>query len=142
VDRRRIARLVVLVAAGAILYTFASRWPHDNVVHVVLGAGAPGVTELDLRYAPAAKNGPMVEDWTREAKFSFPGGSAPRVVTHEPRTADGDYVVEIEILKASHAIVRVQRRVNFGGGTTSIDVSEAVLGAEAPVPAAPGQDSQ
>jgi hypothetical protein len=143
VDRRRIARLVVLVAAAAIFFTLASRWPHDNVVHVVLGAGAPGVTELHLRYAPTTKSGPMVEDWTREAKFSFPDGTAPRVVTHEPRTADGDYVVEIEILKASHAIVRVQRRVNLAGGTTSIDVSEAVLGAEAPAPApAQGQDAQ
>jgi hypothetical protein len=144
VDRRRIARLVVLVAAAAIFFTLASRWPHDNVVHVVLGAGAPGVTELHLRYAPstkATKMSPMVEDWTREAKFSFPDGTAPRVVTHEPRTADGDYVVEIEILKASHAIIRVQRRVNLAGGTTSIDVSEAVLGAEAPAPAQ-GQDAQ
>jgi hypothetical protein len=68
----------------------------------------------------------MVEDWTREATFGFSGGNAPRIVTHEPRVADGDYVVEIEILKASHAIVRVQKRVTLDGGTTSIDVSEAV----------------
>jgi hypothetical protein len=125
-SRRRIARIVVLVAVVALYFTFASRWPKENVVHVVLGAAAPQVTELDLRYAPATKNGPMVEDWTREAKFSFPDGSAPRVVTHEPRIADGDYVVEIEILKASHAIVRSQRRVSLAGGTTSIDVSEPV----------------
>jgi hypothetical protein len=47
-------------------------------------------------------------------------------VTHEPRIADGDYVVEIEILKASHSIIRSQRRVSLAGGTTSIDVSEQV----------------
>ena len=124
--RRRVARLVILVAVATVYFTLAPRWPKDNVVHIVLGLAAPQVEEATVRYAPAPKNGPMVEDWTREATFRFPGGSAPRVVTHEPRVADGDYVVEIEILKTSHAIVRVQRRVTLEGGTTSIDVSEAV----------------
>jgi hypothetical protein len=127
--RRRIARLVVVVAAAALYFTLAPRWPKDNVVHIVLGAAAPGVDELRVRYAQAPKNGPMVEDWTREADFRFPGGTAPRIVTHEPRVADGDYVVEIEILKASNAVIRVQRRVTLEGGTTSIDVSEAAAGA-------------
>ena len=137
--RRRIGRIVILVAVGAVFFTLSSRWPKDNVVHVVLGIAAPEVTEMHLRYAPAPKNGPMAEDWTREATFSFPDGSAPRVVTHEPRIADGDYVVEIEILKASHAIVRSQRRVTLSGGTTSIDVSEAVATAEVPMaPASSG----
>jgi hypothetical protein len=131
--RRRIARLVVLVAVAATYFTLSGRWPRDNVVHVVLGVAAPGVTQMRLRYAPAAKNAPIDEDWTREATFSFPDGSAPRVVTHEPRLADGDYVVEIEILKASHAIVNVRRpRVPLAGGTTSIDVSEAAATADAP----------
>jgi hypothetical protein len=125
--RRRVARIVILVAVAAVYFTLAPRWPKDNVVHVVLGAAAPEVEEATLRYAVAPKNGPMVEDWTREATFRFPGASAPRVLTHEPRIADGDYVVEIEILKNSHAIVRIQRRVSFAGGTTSIDVSEAAL---------------
>jgi hypothetical protein len=62
-------------------------------------------------------------------------------VTHEPRLADGDYVVEIEILKASHAIVKVKRpHVPLAGGTTSIDVSEAVAGATA-VPAPSGGEA-
>jgi hypothetical protein len=129
--RRRIARLVILAAGAALYFTLAPHWPKDNVIHVVLGPAAPEVEDIHLRYAPAPKNGPMVEDWTRETEFRFPGGSAPRVVTHEPRVADGDYVVEIEILKTSHAIVRVQRRVTLEGGTTSLDVSEAVAAAVA-----------
>jgi hypothetical protein len=130
--RGRIGRVLVLVAVVAVYFTLAPRWPKDNVVHVVLGIAAPEVTEMHLRYAAAPKNGPMAEDWTREVTFSFPEGTAPRVVTHEPRLADGDYVVEIEILKASHAIVRVKRRVTLEGGTTSIDVSEAVAIAGTP----------
>jgi hypothetical protein len=124
--RRRLARVVILGAAVAVYFTLAPRWPRDNVVHVVLGAAAPEVVEVRLGYAPAPKNGPIAEDWTREASFRFPEGSAPRVVTHEPRVADGDYVVEIEILKASHRSTTLQRRVTLEGGTTSIDVSEAV----------------
>src|ERR1700722_18096687 len=130
--RRRIARLVVLVAVAATYFTLSNRWPKDNVVHVVLGPAAPEVAGLHLRYASVpkyTKNAPVDEDWTREATFSFPDGSAPRIVTHEPRIADGDYAVEIEILKASHAIVKVRRpHVPLAGGTTSIDVSEAVAG--------------
>ena len=125
--RRRVARVVIVVAAAAVFLTLARHWPRDNVIHIVLGGAAPEVTDIHLRYAPAPKNGPMgVEDWTRETEFRFPDGSAPRVVTHEPRVADGDYVVEIEILKASHRSTTLQRRVTLEGGTTSIDVSEAV----------------
>ena len=133
--RRRVARAVIVVAAGALFLTLAKRWPSDNVIHVVLGVAAPEVADIHLRYAPVAKNGPIgVEDWTRETEFRFPDGNAPRVVTHEPRIADGDYVVEIEILKASHAIVRVQRRVTLAGGTTAIDVSEAAMAAATVTP--------
>ena len=124
--RRRIGLLITLGAALAVYFTLANRWPKDNVVHIVLGEAAPDVVEVRLGYAPAPKNGPIAEDWTREVSFRFPGGSAPRVVTHEPRVAAGDYVVEIEILKSSQQRTTVQRRVTLEGGTTSIDVSRAV----------------
>jgi hypothetical protein len=123
--RRLFGRLLVLGAVAAVYFTLAPRWPKDNVVHIILGVASSEVEQVTVRYAPAPKNGPMVEDWTREATFRFPGGNAPRVLTHEPRTADGDYVLEIEILKTSHAIVRIQRRVSLAGGTTSVDVAEA-----------------
>ena len=38
--KRRIARIVILVAAAAVYFTLAPRWPKDNVVHIVLGASA------------------------------------------------------------------------------------------------------
>jgi hypothetical protein len=63
----------------------------------------------------------------REATFRFPDGNAPRIVTHEPRLADGDYVVEIDILSrfASHSTT-FERRVTFQGNTTSIDLSGSI----------------
>ncbi len=127
--KRRGARIVILVAVGAAYFGLSSRWPKDNVVHVVLGSGADGVSQVSVHYgAPrTGQHAQADEDWTRGATFSFPDASAPRVVTDEPRLADGDYVVEIEVLKTSHAIVRVERpHVKLAGGTTSIDVSQAV----------------
>jgi hypothetical protein len=70
-------------------------------------------------------------------------------VTHEPRLADGDYVVEIEILTRSdsvdvdggdaaspastrdrgHGAPRsniLERRVTFEGNTTSLDISGSI----------------
>ncbi|HEY2517877.1 MAG TPA: hypothetical protein VGI39_43705 [Polyangiaceae bacterium] len=126
--RRRIALLVLLGAGLAAYFTLLPQLPRENVLHIVLGAAAPQVVEIRLRYAPAAKNGPIAEDWTREVSFRFPEGAAPRVVTHEPRVADGDYVVEIEILKAarpSPSSLTLQRKARLVGGTTTIDVSEA-----------------
>jgi hypothetical protein len=132
--RSRIAqmpgRLLFLVAAAGVYVVLAPHWAKDNVIHVVLGGdrGRAEVTELHLRYAVAPKSGQMAEDWTREATFRFPDGSAPRVVTHEPRLADGDYVVEIEILKPPHPELTIDRRVTLEGSTTSIDVSSDLLG--------------
>jgi hypothetical protein len=47
-------------------------------------------------------------------------------VTHEPRLAEGEYAVEIDIVKSPHETTTLQRRVTLAGGTTSVDVSEAV----------------
>ncbi len=143
VTRRRVALLVVSGAAAAVYFTLAPRWPKDNVVHIVLGNAAPGVEEVRVGYAPASKHGGMAEDFAREAAFRFPVGSAPRIVTHEPRLADGDYVVEIEILSrpSSDALesrdggatpqprahsTLLQRRVTFQGNTTSLDISSSI----------------
>jgi hypothetical protein len=136
--RRRLGLLVVAGLAVAVASTLLPHWPKDNVVHVVLGAAAPLVKDVRLRFAPTsgvgadgAKAHPGTflgaEDWTREVEFRFAEGSAPRVLTHEVRVADGDYVVEIEILKTAPPITTLQRRVRLEGGTTTIDVSDAVL---------------
>jgi hypothetical protein len=121
------ARLVILGAAVAVYFTLAPRWPKTNVIHVVLGVASAEVDELRIGYAPArGEKGSLMEDWTRVASFRFPSGRAPRIVTHEPRLADGDYVVEIEIVKASRQSVTVDRRVTLQGGSTSIDVTEVL----------------
>jgi hypothetical protein len=139
--RRRVALLVVAGTAAAVYFTLAPHWPKDNVVNVVRGNASAEVEELRVGYAPAAKHDGMAEDWTREAAFRFPDGSAPRVVTHEPRLADGEYVVEIEILTRSASVVAdggfeappgpvhstlLRRRVTFQGNTTSLDISGSI----------------
>ena len=82
-----------------------------------------------MRYAPHPSDGrkraKVDEDWTREAMFRFSEGSAPRVVTHEPRLADGEYDVEFEIQTPSQRST-IDRRATLRGGTTSIDVADAV----------------
>jgi hypothetical protein len=119
-------RLLFFVAAAVALYAALGRtWPKDQLVHVVLGASAPRVTELDVRYAPRGAGGKGAEDWTREATFRFSEGNAPRVVTHEPRLADGEYDVEIDIQTPSQRST-IERHVTLQGGTTSIDVADAV----------------
>ena len=126
--RRRIGLLVMLAAGVAFYLSVAPKVPKDQAIHFVLGDASARVTELDVRYAPAsvAKNDTILaEDWTREATFRFPVGSAPRIVTHEPRLADGDYVVEIEIQTPPQR-ASLRRKVSLQGGTTSIDLSEAV----------------
>ncbi len=129
--RRRLGALIVAAAALTLYFALQTRWPKDQVIHVVLGASAPRVTELSVRYAPHApkeptsERGRMDEDWTREATFRFPEGSAPRVVTHEARLADGDYDVQIDLQTPSQRST-IDRRVTLAGGTTSIDISEAV----------------
>jgi hypothetical protein len=123
-----------LVAAGLVAYLVLSpQAPHDQTVHFVLGDAAPRVDELRVRYAPApaaAQAGPqgdtMAEDWTREAAFRFADGGAPRIVTHSPRLADGDYVVEIEIVSRSHTNTTARTRASLAGSPTSLDVSSAV----------------
>jgi hypothetical protein len=125
--RRQVALFLFLLAATAIYLMLAPKMPHDQVLRFVLGDAAPRLIELDVRYAEAeaAKSTENAEDWTREATFRFAEGSAPRIVTHEPRLANGDYVVEIETQTASQRGT-LRRRVTLQGGTTSIDLSESV----------------
>ena len=122
--RRRLAFLVMLAAGAALYFTLAPRWPKDQTLHVVLGDAAPRVTEVALRYHEG--DAPPAEDWTREASFRYALNSAPRVITHEPRLPDGDYVVEIDLVSPSGRAT-VRRRVALQGGTASIDVSREVL---------------
>jgi hypothetical protein len=120
--RRRLALAVLLAAAIALYLTLSPRWPKDQVLHVVLGDAAPRVTEVRVRYADATSS---AEDWTREVTFRYALNSAPRVVTHETRLPDGDYVVEIDVTSSTNRTT-TRRRATLHGGTTSLDVSEEV----------------
>ena len=140
-DPKRRATLLVLAVAGAGVYFYlAPSLPKDHTVHFVLGDSAPRVIELDVRYAltpgaaqtdrggesqPAESTTGTAEDWTREATFRFSEGNAPRIVTHEPRLAEGDYLVEVDVHTPS-ARASIRRRVPLRGGSTSIDLAEAV----------------
>jgi hypothetical protein len=133
-DKKRLARWLVLAAVLMVALVFARQWPRDQTVHYVLGDSAALVTQLDARWAGGAVA--TDEDWTRVASFRYAPGKAPRIVTHELRLPDGDYTVEIEIhaaeaLKdAAHAPeegdVTVRRHVTLSGGATSIQLAEPV----------------
>jgi hypothetical protein len=118
---KRVARFVLVVAALAIGATLARRWPREQVVHYVLGDGAPRVEEVDARWAEADKG----DDWARETQFRYARGQAPRVVTHEPRLPNGDYSVEIDVV-GERGMTRLRRRVTLGGGVTAIDLATAL----------------
>lgn len=92
-------------------------WPKQQVIRYDLGDAAQRVEEIDARWAEQGAG----DDWAREASFRYPLGQAPRVVTYEPRLADGDYTVEIDIVADSHRST-VRRRVTLQGGVTSIDL--------------------
>jgi hypothetical protein len=125
-DRSRLTRGLVLVAALVVALVLGQKWPKDQTVHYVLGDAAPRVEEVDARWAEGggARN-ESSDAWSREATFRFERGLAPRIVTHQPRLPDGDYTVELEIM-ASNATNVVTRHVHLQGGVTSIDLSPSV----------------
>ena len=133
----RAARWLLLAGGlGAAMLLGRTRWPKEQTVHYVLGDAAPRVQEVDARWAYAtdttdaahstqAAGDGAGDDSTREATFRYTPGQAPRVVTHEPRLPDGDYTVEIDIVGQSDRNT-VRRRVRLAGGSTSIDLGQAV----------------
>jgi hypothetical protein len=136
--RRGLVLLFAAVAAGS-LFVFGPPIPRDQTVEVVLGAAAPKIAQIQLRYGPrraGSTANDMDRDWTREVTFRYGQGvNAPRVVHHEPRLPDGDYVVEMDIAMRNQDDagdqgsdkVRVTRNVRLAaGGSTSIDVAEAI----------------
>jgi hypothetical protein len=124
-DLRRFAPVALLVPAAAAAATLGPRWPKDQRVRYELGEEADRVEEIDARWAPSASGGAERDDWAREATFRFGRGRAPRVVSHEPRLADGDYVVEIEIQAGGKTAI-VHRNVTLEGGTTTLDLAGVV----------------
>jgi hypothetical protein len=141
-NRRGLARFVLLAGALMVSTLLARHWPKDQTVHYILGRGAPQVEELDARWAsgdpakgsPGAPDVRADEDWTAQASFRYAAGQAPRVVTHELRLADGEYTVQIEIVTSSppegRPIEPIRRRVALRGGVTSIDLAPLLAGGD------------
>jgi hypothetical protein len=128
-DLRRLAPLALLIPAVAAGATLKPRWPKDQQIHYELGAAAPRVEELDVRWATDDASGGGARstdaDWAREVGFRYAPGQAPRTVSHSPRLADGAYSVEIEIRASGRAAV-VHRHVLLEGGTTTLDLASVV----------------
>ncbi len=119
----RAVPLVLTLAAFAVVAIIGPKWPRDQSVRVDLGDAASRVREVRFVYADE-KSAADAEEWGRAAQFRYPSG-APRIVHHDLRIADGDYVVEIEIA-TDRARTTQRRNVHLGGGATSIDLAGAV----------------
>lgn len=126
---KRVGQIVVVLALLAVALYLGRLWPREQTFRFVLGDSAPDVSELTVRYATAA--GEEAEDWTNEARFSYapPAQPAPRVASHIVSLANGDYTVEIDLtvhVADTNRRNTVRRRVTLSGGTTQIDLSQAV----------------
>jgi hypothetical protein len=113
--------VILLVAAVVVFAVLGPKWPKDQSVRLLLGDAAQRVEEVSVRYATLSDP----EDWTREASFRYAAGEAPRIVRHDMRLADGDYVVEIELATRKSRVL-LTRRVTLAAGTTKLDLTEAV----------------
>jgi hypothetical protein len=114
----RLAPLVLLGAALLATLTLPRTWPRDQTIHYVLGDRAGHVERVDAHWAAETDPGESL----REVSFRYAPGTAPRVVTHEPRLSNGDYTVDVDIV-ADGRPTRYVRRVMLGGGVTSIDLT-------------------
>lgn len=114
----RLAPLVLLGAALVATLTFPRAWPHDQTIHYVLGDRAGRVEQVDARWAAEADPGESL----REVSFRYAPGTAPKIVTHEPRLSNGDYTVDVDVVSEGRP-TRYVRRVVLGGGVTSIDLT-------------------
>jgi hypothetical protein len=128
--KRRALLLLPLLAGLVAFHVLGSQTPRDQTVELVLGASAPLVEDVELRYA--APGAPDAER-DRVASFHFARGSAPRVVHHEPRLPDGPCELTVELSSGGQS-TSVRRTLELrAGGSTSVDLSEpaAVLSASA-----------
>jgi hypothetical protein len=116
---RRLAPLALLVPAIAAAATLGPHWPKDQALRYDLGDAAPRVERLDVRIAPAT------DDVAREASFRYAPGQAPRVVTHQPRLANGDYTIDIEVTAGGRHADTI-RHVTLSGGTTTLNLGAVV----------------
>ena len=122
VRRRKLLPFLVLGAGALIAGYLSSKSPRDQHLRLVLGPRAAEVTGLEVQYV--GEDG----DVARDARMTFAAGEAPRIVSHEPQLADGDYRLRID-LDTREGRRSVERRVTLGGGTTQVDVTSVLAGA-------------
>jgi hypothetical protein len=113
---------LLLVVALVLVLSALPHLPHDQTLRIDLGDSSKITNALTLRWAASQKGNPSIEDWTGEVTFRYEKNAAPRVVQQETRLADGDYVVEIELITERGVAVK-RTNVALAGGTTSIDAS-------------------
>jgi hypothetical protein len=123
---KRLLPLLFVAVAAAVYFSLAPAWPQDQALRYVLGDAAPAVEELRIRYQPPTAQRP---DEGREVTFHYAPGQAPRIVSHEPRLANGPYLLQIEISLADAGPVVVERHLALQGGTTSVDLLPAIRSA-------------
>jgi len=115
-----------VLGSGALIAAYlASKSPRDQHLRLVLGPQAAEVTAVEIQYI--AEDG----DVARDARMTFAAGQAPRIVSHEPQLADGDYRLRID-LDTREGRRSVERRVTLGGGTTQVDVTHVLSGSPPP----------
>jgi hypothetical protein len=130
-DLRRLAPLLLLVPAVAAAATLKPHWPKDQAIRYELGAAAPRIEELDVRWTPAGTARAHAaapsddSDTARDVSFRYAPGRAPATVTHTPRLPDGDYDVDVE-LRSGTRVTPVHRKVTLQGGTTRVDLTTVV----------------
>lgn len=125
--RRSLLKLGVLAAGLLAAGYFGAKAPRDQHVKLVLGPSADRVTGLEIQYIAAEG------DLARVARMAFEPGSTPRVVSHEPHLADGDYGLRIDI-DTREGRRSTERRVTLGGGTTQVDLAGVIAAPASPAP--------
>jgi hypothetical protein len=117
--RSRFAKLGFLLIGLAVAAYLGMRGPHEQHLRLVLGDAAPDVTGLEIQYVD--QDGEVA----RAARLSYPAGGAPRVVSHEPELPDGTYALRVNVATRERR-VPVERSVTLGGGSTQVDLSQAL----------------
>src|SRR5580658_45293 len=113
---RRLLPIIFIGGGAAAYFSLSPKWPSEQSLHIALGDQAPRVEEVRVRCGGGS-------DWAREVTFHYAKGQAPRMVSYEPKLANGEYLVEIEVRTDDASVRTEDRRVRLEGGSTSIDLS-------------------
>jgi hypothetical protein len=117
---------LAFVGFGIVVYVLLSpTWPTDQHLRLTLGDSAPDVSEVRVSSTKSESEWAPSKDWDREVTFRYAKGQAPRIVSYEPRLANGDYLVEIELKMDDDRVLVTDRRVALEGRTTTIDLSSS-----------------